>query len=252
MTALANERMSSREAWDYHLFTLTSGTKAYKNAVAAIDLGSGKVVPGATRTDLFVIGKFAETVDATLADKPVNVNLCRELWVEWLTNDTGSPVLATDLGALCYVKDDQTVTQSPTGASIAGRVWAVDSTKGVAVEMLDSTPAATASLDGLVAPEGTLAAFSSNNINLGASPNSGTIYDCPTTGAASTITLPATAAEGTLIYFTADGTHNGHTVQYRDATGPTNLTTALTASKRHLVIAAYVAGAWRANAYVSP
>lgn len=253
MTALTIERMSSREAWDYKEFTLSSGHKAFKNGLAAIDLGSGKVVPGDARTDLFVIGKFAQTMDATSADKLVNVQLSHEVWIEWFANDTlGSPVAATDLGALCYVKDDQTVTQSPTGASIAGRVWGVDSTKGVAVEMLESTPAATATLDGLVAPAGTLAAFSSNNINLGASPDSGTVYDVPTTGAASTITLPAVAAEGSVLYFVADGTKNGHTVQYRDATGPANVTTALTASKRHLVVAVYLNSIWYANAYVSP
>jgi hypothetical protein len=135
MTALSNERMSSREAWTYKQFTLTSGTKAWKNGIAAIDLGSGKIVPASTRADLVAIGKFAETVDATAADKLVNVNLSREVWVEWFANDANS-VVATDLGALCYLKDDQSVTITATGASVAGRIWAVDSAKGVAVELL--------------------------------------------------------------------------------------------------------------------
>jgi hypothetical protein len=251
VTALTNERMSSQESWQSHLFTLASGTKAWKNGVAAIDLGSGKVVPASTRTDLFVIGKFTETVDASAADKLVNVRLAREIWVEWLNNDAAS-IAATDLGALCYLKDDQSVTITPTGASIAGRVWAVDSARGVAVELLDAIPDGIASLTGLVALETALSAFSSNNINVPATPVSGAMYEVPATGAASTITLPATADEGTILYFLANGTDNAHTVQYRDATGPTNITTALTASKRHMVIAAFLNGAWRANAYVSP
>lgn len=251
MTALANERMSSREAWAYKQFTLSSGHKAYKNGIAAIDLGSGKVVPAATRTDLVVIGKFAETVDATSADKLVNISFGREIWIEWFAND-GASIAATDLGALCYLKDDQSVTITATGASIAGRIWGVDSAKGVAVEFLDAVPEPLATLDGLVALETTIAAFSSNNITVPDSPDSGAMYEVPTTGAASTITLPATAAEGTVLYFLANGTANAHTVQYRDATGPTNVTTALTASKRHLVIAAFLNSAWRANAYVSP
>lgn len=135
MTALNHERMSSREAWTYKQFILTSGTKAWKNGIAGIDLGSGKVVPASTRADLIVIGKFAETVDASAADKPVNVNLAREVWVEWYANDASS-IAQTDLGALCYLKDDQSVTITATGASVAGRIWAVDSTKGVAVELL--------------------------------------------------------------------------------------------------------------------
>ena len=245
MTALANERQSSREAWSYKQFTLASGTKGYKNGLAAINLGTGKVVPATASTNLLVIGKFAETIDATAADKLVNVQLSREVWIEWLANDSTS-VAATDFGALCYLKDDQSVTITPTGASVAGRVWGVDSAKGVAVEVLAGAPS------GSVAPEATLSAFSSNNINVPNSPANGSIFSVPATGAASTITLPATAIEGTVIYFIANGTLNANTVQYRDATGPTNLTTALTASKRHMVVAAFDGGAWYANAYVSP
>jgi hypothetical protein len=251
MTALTNERQGHRESWQFHLFPLASGNKAWKNALIGIDLGSGKVVPASTRTDLLIIGVAAETVDATSVDKLLNVRLSREIWVDWLANDASS-IVASDLGALCYLKDDQSVTITPTGASIAGRIWAVDSGRGVAVEMLDAVPAPVASLTGLTALETTLSAFSSNNINVPATPVSGAMYEVPATGAASTITLPATADEGTVLYFLADGTNNAHTVQYRDATGPTNITTALTASKRHMVIAAFLNGAWRANAYVSP
>lgn len=251
MTALANERMSSREAWTYKQFTLTSGHKGYKNGIAAVALGTGKVVQGATSSSLLVIGKFAETVDATAGDKLVNVYLGREVWVEWFTNDSNS-IAATDLGALCYLKDDQSVTITPTGASVAGRIWGVDSAKGVAVELLGAVPAPLVSLDGLLGNEVTLSAFSSNNINVPNNPDSGTVFAVPTTSAASTITLPATALEGSIVYFVADGTHNGNTVQYRDATGPTNLTTALTAGKRHMVVATFNGGAWFANAYVSP
>ena len=253
MTALANKRVPSRETWKFKQFTLAVGNIAYPNGIATLDLSTGKVEPGHAETDLFVIGHFADQqiVDATSAEKLVNIDLGREVNVDWFGNDASS-IAATDLGSLCYVKDDQTVTLVPTGASIAGRIWGVDSVKGVAVEFLASLPAATSSLDGLAAVETTLAAFSSNNINLGSNPNSGAIYDVPTTGAASTITLPATAVEGTILTFVADGTKNAHTVQYRDATGPVNLTTALTASKRHMVIAAFLNGIWNANAYVSP
>ena len=67
--------------------------------------------------------------------------------------------------------------------------------------------------------------------------------------AASTIDLPD-GNEGDVIYFSADGVKNGHTVQYRDGTTP--ITTALTAAKRHLVVCLFLDGTWRANAYVSP
>lgn len=78
------------------------------------------------------------------------------------------------------------------------------------------------------------------------------IYTVPSTGAASTVTLPAAAPDGTRAFFVANGVLNGHTVQYRDATGPTVVTAALTASKRHLVTAIKIAGVWTACSGVSP
>lgn len=252
MTALANERMRSVERWTYKTFPLAVGNKAWKGGIACLDLSTGKVEPGHAETDLFVIGTFAETVDATAAEKQVNVNFGMEIEVEWFDNSLSNAVAAANVGSLCYVEDDQTVTTSPTGASIAGRVWAVNATDGVAVQKLAALPPAVASLNGLVGVETALAAFSSNNINVPDNPNSGAVYDVPATGAASTITLPATAVEGTFLRFVADGTKNGHTVQYRDATGPVNLTTALTASKRHQVDATFLNGIWTASAYVSP
>lgn len=78
------------------------------------------------------------------------------------------------------------------------------------------------------------------------------VYDVPATGGASTVTLPAGADDGTRVFFAADGTKNVNTVQYRDATGPTNITAALTASKRHLVCCIKQNGKWFACDTVSP
>ena len=243
MTALQASKMSSFEKWGQKQFTLTSGKIAYKNGAAGIKLGTGQVQPMAAAPDMLYIGKFYEDMDATSAAKLVNVDL-ENVLVDWFVNSGSSPVAATDLGALCYFADDTTVQIAPGGGSVAGRVWGVDALKGVAVQRLASGNAS-----GGVLPENTLAAFSSNNTN---APAIAGIYDIPTTGAASTVTLPAAGVEGQVLYFVADGTKNGHTVTYRDATGPVSLTTALTASKRHLVIATFLNGLWFANAYVSP
>lgn len=252
MTALVQSKMSLTERWTYKEFPLAVGNKAFKNGMCAIDLSTGKVEPAHVESDLLIIGRFAEDMDATLIERSVNVNLGIEIEVEWWANDTGSPVTAAMFGTLCYALDDQTVTSDPSGKSIAGRVWGVDAVRGVAVQKLQSVPAAVGSLDGLETVPTALPAFTANNINLADNPNSGAVYDVPTTAAASTITLPATAVDGTILYFTADGTKNAHTVQYRDATGPTNLTAALTAAKRHLVIAIRKGPIWLANAHVSP
>lgn len=246
MTALAQEKMRRTEPWKYREFTLASGTKGWKHGRAAFN-GSGQVVPATSTTGLFMIGVFAHTVDATAAAAPVTIDLEKEIVVEWFVNATGGDaVAATDVGKLAYQMDDQTVTITATGRSVSGRIWAVDAVKGVAIEKVD-----VGSLAGDVATLPAAGSFTSNDY----APTTivhEAIYAVPTTGAASTITLPAAAPDGTVAYFHADGVANGHTVQYRDETGPVNLTTALTASKRHLVVVAKRGDAWAANAYVAP
>lgn len=247
MTALAADKPRRQEAWRYKEFTLKSGSIAYKGGRAAIEVATGKVVPASSATGLVPIGVFFKKVDASLADKTVTVDLEREVTIEFFANaGGGDAVLATDVGTLVYMLDDATVTRTATGRSIAGVVWQVDSTKGVGIQKLDALPIPPALNAVPSAGSFTANDWAPTGITQGG------LYVCPTTAAASTITLPAAASDGTVAYFTADGTANGHTVQYRDATGPTNLTTALTASKRHLVVVSKVGGKWFANAYVSP
>ncbi len=247
MTALSTDKALSREVWNDQTFTLKSGELVYKGALVAIELGTAYVVEATGASDELVIGTAMSKVDATSAEKPIAVKLEREVNILYLAN--GSSIVAADQGKLCYVADDQTVSLSPTssGASVAGRVWKVDSVRGVAVELLQPL-----TQGGALLAERSPGAFAANDLVIAANPESGTVFDVPTTAGVSTVTLPASAREGTTIQFVADGTKNGHTVQYRDATGPVNLTTALLASKRHLVVATYLNSKWYANAYVAP
>ena len=151
MTALAQERMRSFERWGYRQMILLSGTKAWKHGIAMLDPTTGKVKPGVVGTGLLFIGLFAETIDATTGgDKLVNINFGTEKEIEWLANATVGPVLVTDVGKLCYVADDQTVTITATGASVAGRVWAVDAVQGVGVERITAAPATSAGAGALL------------------------------------------------------------------------------------------------------
>jgi hypothetical protein len=130
------ERMSCFERWTYKEFPLAAGAKAFQGGIATIDLSTGKCEPGHAEADLFVIGKFAETVDATAGEKLVNVNLGMEIEVEWWNNSPDNAIVAANVGSLCYVEDDQTVGILATGMALAGRIWAVDSVRGVAVQKL--------------------------------------------------------------------------------------------------------------------
>lgn len=241
------------ERWTHKQFPLAVGNKGWKNGMAVIDLSTGKCEPGHIESDLFYLGKFDETIDATLAETLINVNLGIEIEIEWWANDSVSPVVASSLCSLAYILDDQTVSSDGSGRSVAGRIWGVDALKGVAIQKVGSgTGGGAASLDSLEGVPSALPAFSSNAIAIASNPNSGAIYDVPTTAGVSVITLPATAVDGTILYFAADGVKNGHTVQYKDATGTVSLTTALTASKRHSCVATRCGAYWVANAYVSP
>lgn len=243
MSALTQERARRTYPWKYKQFTLASGTKAFKGGRAALNT-SGKVVPATSVAGLLPIGVFAETVDATAADAPVQVDLEREVVLEYFANATaGDAIAATDIGSTAYMFDDQTVCITAAGRSVAGRIWDVDALKGIGIEKSDAARK--------LSSQPAVGAYAANDY-APASIEADAVYDVPTTAAASTITLPAAAPDGTRATFAADGTKNGHTVQYRDATGPTNLTTALTASKRHLVVVQKLGGKWFANAYVSP
>jgi hypothetical protein len=244
MSVLTAERRVREENWKRKGFTLLSGTKAFQGGAAFLT-AAGKVVPAQNAAAVLYLGLFTETVDATAADKPVQVELTEEVVLFAYVNASGGDaVAATDIGKVCYFLDDQTVQITPT-AKVAGRAWKVADGL-VLVERLPSDPLA-------LRPVGTLPAFAAADcVPAAAAIINGALYDVPATAANSTVTLPAGAPDGTVIQFAADGTKNGHTVQYRDATGPTNLTAALTASKRHLVIATKLGGKWFANADVSP
>jgi hypothetical protein len=252
MTALIMERMRAFERWTFRRFPVAFGTaKIWKHALIGIDLSTGKVEPAHAESDLFIIGVAAETVDASAlaVDTTINVNLCVEIEVEWWASAGG--ISAANVGSIAYCADDQTVTLAANGC-VAGRIWAFATADGVAVQKLPIGGGGAGGGGGGALPIVTPPAFTAGDMVIADSPAPGSAIAVPATAIASTVTLPAVASEGTWLIFTANGVANGHTVQYRDATGPAVLTTALTALKRHCVIAAYVGGKWHANAYVSP
>lgn len=244
MTALAAERAASRETWKSKIFTLASGTKAWKNAAVGLN-SAGKVVPMTSTTAVLFLGLATKTVDAASADKELDVELPEEIEIVYFKNATsGDAVASTDIGKPCYFADDQTVAITGAGKAFAGIVYALDSNRGVGVR-LSSVVNAPSALQPAVG------SYTSNDYAPATIIN-GAIYDVPTTAANSTITLPTAAPDGTECVFVADGTKNGHTVTYRDETGPTAITAALTASKRHRVALTKLGGKWFATSTVSP
>lgn len=252
MTALANNGTKREKAFAYLSFALATGLTVYTGSAIFWDPVTNKVTnaiaPGLVFLGVYtgnpadqVTGKFVG--DGTTK---IQVGLIQDVLAVYFANGTGGDAIAaTDLLETAYALDDATASILPVGKSPLGTIIDVDTRFGIGI-----VKGGLGNIGSLLSLVSVLPAFAANAIAQTAV-RSGAVYDVPATAAASTITLPA-APDGTEIEYTANGTLNAHTVQYIDATGTVNLTTALTASKRHLVRAVRVNGSWRANAYISP
>lgn len=248
MTALAQERSFSRYGaggYPNQIYEPQKGTtKIWCGAM--VMLIAGYAAPAAATAGGVVFGVSTKTYDNTAgADGAMEVVADQGVF-PFANSAAGDAITQADAGKECFVADDQTVAKTSLGGTRprAGTIVRVDGTQvwvfiGIA---LNEDAASTA---------GTALVYAANDA-APANIEHLAIYDVPTTAAASTVTLPAAAPTGTRATFSADGTKNGHTVTYRDATGAVALTTALLASKRHSVIATKLGAVWTCVAYVSP
>lgn len=121
--------------------------EVFQGGLACFDTSTGLVAKGFASTTLIPIGTF-DSDSAAAAGKRVIVNLFRETKAIWMVNaGGGDAVVATDIGGLAYIRDDNTVGRDDdtNTLSVMGRVWDVDSVKGVLVEPLHSAGDATIS-----------------------------------------------------------------------------------------------------------
>lgn len=136
MTAIATSpgRMSPRKFIERLLMLLDVGVHAYKGGIACVN-ASGYIVQGKPGLGLVRVGTFYEEKDnsAGTSQVPVNIELDDPIWARWFANDTTAPVKQAHMIRDCFILDDQTVT-ADSGNSIGGRVWGLDSARGVLVE----------------------------------------------------------------------------------------------------------------------
>lgn len=138
MGALTDKRMTRFDALDTIALPLKAGQKAFQGAIALADTAGAQVVIGGTAggSNLLKIGEFAETCDNSAGTGTMTclVRLDHELFGQWYDNATGSGnITAANLFADAYVLDDHTVTTTVGSNAKAGRIWGVDSVKGVLV-----------------------------------------------------------------------------------------------------------------------
>jgi hypothetical protein len=127
MTALAAARSTVR--WGgggperlYEL-QMAASTTIFQGSLVCLN-ASGLLVPGSTATTLRALGRAEETKVSGAS----GVTRCKvSTGVFKYANDGGDPVTAAARGAVCYITDDQTVSITSTGKSVAGVVVEVDS-----------------------------------------------------------------------------------------------------------------------------
>ena len=108
-------------------------TTIYQGALVALD-ADGYAVPGKKAEGLTAAGRAEETVENAGKDGEAVVRVRRGVFVFDNSSTAANKVGPGDVLGPCYIEDDQTVTKTATGASVAGLVVRVDD-EGVAVEM---------------------------------------------------------------------------------------------------------------------
>lgn len=131
MAALTNVRDTSELGGKYIALPVKGATTIYQGAIVAVD-ANGYAIPGKKAASLKAAGRAEETVENKGRDGDAVIRVSRGTFV--FENSTSGKITAADVLSLCYMEDDQTVTKTGTGASVAGLVIRVDD-EGVAVEM---------------------------------------------------------------------------------------------------------------------
>ena len=131
MTALANGFSGIRpcdEDPNIGYYGLYAG-KAYQGGIAV--LSGGYVQPGSSSSGQVCVGIFdfsGDVMEGTMdntggAAGAMNARVRRGTFR--FINDTGNPMLATDVGTPCYILDDNTITKTSSG-SVAGTLKRID------------------------------------------------------------------------------------------------------------------------------
>lgn len=121
MAALTAERDTQRVAGRQLSYPVLASTQIFKGSLVGIQASSGFLVPMTAAAGIVAIGKAAANADNSSGangDLACLVEPGVYLWANHGTNTLAD----TDIGAVCYGEDDQTVGNLITTRSVAGRV----------------------------------------------------------------------------------------------------------------------------------
>lgn len=125
MERCGNEKLSTET-----LILPVKGKTEIKEGMLVVLDATGYAIPGKKAEGLVAAGVSQAYVNNLGADGEEQVLVHRGAFV---LNSDGIQI--TDLLKDCYIKDSETVTMTSTGASIAGKILAVES-DGITVEIL--------------------------------------------------------------------------------------------------------------------
>lgn len=123
MTALTESITPPQMVGNTYRFPVKSAVLIYRGALIVVT-STGYAKPGVTGTSLRAVGVATEYVDNTDGDDgDLNVNV-RQGVFGFRNSADGDEITAADIGATCYVVDDQTVAKTSNGnaRSPAGRI----------------------------------------------------------------------------------------------------------------------------------
>jgi len=134
MSALAAARNTKERAGDVEEYPVKASTICYQGGLAV--LNAGYAAPGTAATGLVAIGRFEDTADNSAgADGAIKARVKRGKFL--FANSASADLIAqADVGADCYIVDDQTVakTSATSTRSRAGVIVGVE-TAGVWVQL---------------------------------------------------------------------------------------------------------------------
>lgn len=127
MAALTTARNTPERTGDVFGVPVKASVKAIQGGIAV--LNAGYAAPATVATTLIALGRFEETVDNSAgANGDLTVKIKRGIF-KFGNSSAGDLIAQADVGADCYLVDDQTVakTNGTSTRSRAGKIVAVDS-----------------------------------------------------------------------------------------------------------------------------
>jgi len=133
--ALSADRNTPQRTGDLLNLPAAASKKFFSGALVARD-ASGNATPGAAATTIRGVGRSEARVDNSSGSAgDLNVQIKKGVF-RWKNSTSTDEITNAEIGADCYIVDDQTVakTNGSSSRSVAGKVFFVDS-DGVWVDM---------------------------------------------------------------------------------------------------------------------